>query len=215
MSSFRTRPMLPAAEGQPLRRLLCQLRYTPVHYWNTRRDPNNAEGREFEVIQRHIDFIKRHLPNSGPFLEFGPGVGRTFPAYKPASRVDSLDLSRLYQDALQQKASSCGVHLSQHFLNDAHSPFPFPDNTFTCAVVCQVLLHITPDSIVHVLSELMRVARKAIIITAAKTTARFALRSRHCFSHDYLSLFSDAGAVLHNARRVESTLFFTAEKALT
>ncbi|MEI7780642.1 MAG: class I SAM-dependent methyltransferase [Planctomycetota bacterium] len=190
-----------------------RLRYEPQRYWNSRIDPNNDVGRSPVIVNRHVSYIRSHLNGPGPFLEYGPGVGRTIHAYPSGTHVHTLDISRIYGDALRQRAVDAGIALHERHAEDPTAPFPYADKQFATAVTSQVLLHVPPSSIRHVIRELLRVSECVVVISSYTHARATNYGSAYCFNHDYLTLFSEEGCCLDSLRSENGTLYFLARQA--
>ena len=83
--------------------------YDEVKYWNERSVPTSGDE---AYTKAHIKFIRGEIKDHIPImLDFGPGVGRMFPAYDGLVRdVVGYDISTLYSDALIEKAKSYDFH---------------------------------------------------------------------------------------------------------
>jgi hypothetical protein len=81
------------------------------------------------------------------------------------------------------------------------SHLPYPDRAFDLVLSVDVLLHIPPADIGHVLAEHVRVSRQWLyIITVGLVYTP--IKATYCFWHDYLKLFGE------NKLRVWDARFF-------
>lgn len=186
--------------------------YDPVSYWARRRDPNNAAGKSAEVLKRHVDFLRQLLPTPGTFLEYGPGVGRTFAAYPKGSIIDAVDLSDTYFPELKKHAARCRVELRNNFIVQPGEPLPFSDQEYAVAIASQVFLHVQPSAIKNVIDELLRVAGKVLVISAYKHGSPVHTASRHCFNHDYIKIVSQCKGIVNNCVFDDGTIFFAMQR---
>lgn len=184
--------------------------YDPATYWNHRPNPNNEAGVQRDRVDFDVAYIQRSVDGEQDLvLELGPGVGRTFGAYGPGQHVTSLDLSRIYREQLAELANSQGIDLDQRFLADPADPFPFGDSTFSVAVASQVLLHVPPDNIRHTMSELVRVSRRTVAISAFRHGEPIGVHAgAHDFNHDYITIATDLGCALHDVISHEGRILF-------
>lgn len=74
--------------------------------------------------------------------------------------------------------------LSSFLFGDLQQPIPLPDKTFDAVISVTVLIHIPEDKVEHVIIELSRIAKKAIVLYEPQGGDNY-----HCFDHDYEGLF--------------------------
>lgn len=191
-------------------RQLTQKTYSPIVYWNTRQNPNSATGESLDAVAADVAYIRNSLGSTQSVLELGPGVGRTFPAYSPGTRIVTLDIARIYQDQLASAAQGHNLELVSHHLKNPDDRFPFEDGAFRKGVTSQVLLHVPPETIRHTLGEFTRVCKEVIVITryAHGCSTRSQFGAGHVFNHDYFSLVSELGCSLHHLVKHENKIFF-------
>lgn len=169
--------------------------YDPVEYWNSRDQPNTDANPGISPAHRAV--FDRHLKHGARVLELGPGIGRLFPVYEGCSELATLDLTHQHEATLKTVASQYDLPLRQEFLNDALAPFPFADQSFDLAVSAYVFIHVPFENIRHSMSEMARVAQRAIVFATSnpnwpKTEAE-RKPSSHCFDHDYDALCRELG----------------------
>lgn len=176
--------------------------YDPYRYWNARKDPNRPGAAPDWLIARIAGFVE----GAETVFELGPGVGRTFEAYRAGQHIVTLDLSRLYGPAVQQRAADRGLTVSQHYLESVEAGFPFPDAAFDTGICVQVLMHVPPRHVGHTLGELARICRRTLVVSSLNPA--WEGRVAHCFNHDYEALCRQAGCVAAETVRTGETLGF-------
>ncbi len=188
--------------------------YNPISYWNARSDPNNEAGRAHERVATDVDFIGKHVGELKSIFELGPGVGRTFRAYKAGANVTSLDISKAYADQLSAAAAEAGVVLQQHCQAGLLDRFPFDDASFEVGVACQVMLHQPPDVFAHSIREMSRICAKLVIISGFHSTfpqsATKAIGAPHVFSHDYIWALCELGRSCADVRSAHEIIYICA-----
>ncbi len=108
------------------------------------------------------EIIERNAP--GKVLEFGCGFGRHM---KCLSQIDGIDVhgydqSHTMVDGMLEWCSP--EWMKDHVTIGAPlNPLPFPDQSFDVTFTVSVLIHIRPEHIEFILSELRRVTRNRII----------------------------------------------------
>jgi len=185
--------------------------YDPHLYWNKRADPNNPEGRRKDRLDFDISYIRHSVARSDTILELGPGVGRTFPAYRPHTTIHALDISKIYTSHLKEAATAHHLSLHLQFLEQPNASFPFSDNTFDVGVASQVFLHQTPDIFATHFSEMARVCKKFVVITGvhANSVDSPAPTAPHVFAHDYIGAASSFCLSLQNTLVRDGCLYCT------
>ncbi|NHN36724.1 class I SAM-dependent methyltransferase [Pseudomaricurvus alcaniphilus] len=188
-------------------------KYDPFSYWNSRRDPNSAEGLEAERVRFDTDYIRKQVSSGMSVLELGPGVGRTFHAYEKGTLIETIDISRLYEKKLTEAAKAVDLKLKQHFLSDDWLKFPFSDQQFDVAVCFQVFIHQPPEVFHRSFTEFSRVCKKGVISVGlhANTKQSNPAEGAHVFRHDYLHEASNNHKVINNLILRNNVLYFTIE----
>jgi SAM-dependent methyltransferase len=187
--------------------------YDEYTYWNKREDPNNPDGWTDERRLRCIDYIREQTEGCTSILELGPGVGRTLEAHTPARRIRGYDISELYKDRLLARANELGLNMELDIASAPNEPLPYQDKEFDAGVSCQVLLHQKPEHIERVMAELIRVCKKAIVITGGYRVGD--LRGQHVFNHDYPSICTNIGCEMHHVRAYPPLIFYVYEPIST
>lgn len=181
-------------------------RYDEARYWRSRRDPNAPKAREPDRLQFDCAYIRDLLDGAGRVLEFGPGVGRTFGAYSPGTRIVCYDITANYRERLQERAEALSLDVTHEVAPSVEAVLPYRDVAFGAAVASQVLQHQRPERIERVMGELIRVAEKVIVTSSwGRTRAR---RHSHSFHHDYVTLCAAIGCEMHHVRLMDGTIYF-------
>ncbi len=159
------------------------------NYWDTRLVPN---GNDETVGQDNEDFLRLMTLANKKALEFGPGTGRTIHTYEEGTHITAFDISSNYYSRLKAKAEKLGFGLEYVQQRGEFDKLPFKKNNFEVAVASQSLLHVRPENIKKVVSELLRVSKKLVIINFySKEEIKLA---EHNFNHDLESILKDLGA---------------------
>jgi SAM-dependent methyltransferase len=158
------------------------LKYDELKYWNNRVNPNTEHGGD---IQDLLDWISSYIAPGDWVLDYGPGVGRIFPAYKDAALVIGMDVSRLYVNRVFEAA---GLLLKSFSLVLLDSVFPETAlDGFDIVVANMVLLHQRPDSVGRIMEMLGQMGKTVLVGTWMSNRAIPELAA-HCFNHDYKKL---------------------------
>lgn len=162
--------------------------YNSKEYWNNRKDPNKYNHiMEYEQVSI-VPFVK----DADRVLDFGCGIGRTFPLYED-KQVTGVDFSSMY-------AERCDNRMS-HIVHDVHSEdLPFKNDTFDVGLLIKVTLHATDKEVRRIISEVGRVCNKVMIIAYNGNLEKLA---PHVFKHDYLSIIKELGFSIVSYEDVE------------
>lgn len=164
--------------------------YDEIEYWRRRRFPNHSTKGTLPKSSLILDYIKRHLENNSKVLDFGAGVGRTFPACAKVSHLECFDITDKYAKILAAKAKGYKFDFS-FTLGHTIGVTPYKDKEFDTAIACQVLLHQKPQNIRRVMAELIRVANKVIVISGQVSETARITENTYCFHHKYLKICRD------------------------
>lgn len=189
-------------------------KYDPVQYWNERTNPNGVQGLLPEQIAYDVKYISTGLSDCKKVFELGPGVGRTMAAYKPGTRLFSLDISVKYRGQLEAVARDKRITLIQKHARSLNLDFPFEDGEFGVSVCSQVLMHVPPSQIHHAAQELLRVSKRVVVISTFLPAAPERTVAPHVFNHDYLSIFSGLGCFLDSLMVNHGRIYFYASRRL-
>jgi len=154
-------------------------------YWDSREHPHRA----LLMIA-----ISRFSPDS--VLEIGCNSGPNL--YKlakifPNAKLHGIDVSQKAIDEGRTQLEKCSIINVSLELGKADDLSKFEDRSIDVVVSDAVMIYIGKDKIEKVVKEMLRVARKAIILvewhdTAATTSGSF-LFKRGYWTRDYVSLF--------------------------
>jgi len=136
------------------------MKYDVIKYWNEREDPNNPSN----PLHDHSTYVYKNLEECKSILDFGPGIGRMFPAFADCDDVIGYDISFKYVERIHYEASLYPFEFTLMIENEI-SELPFKDGQFDAVVCVSVLLHQTKDKIESIMSELCRVGKKVIVIS--------------------------------------------------
>lgn len=189
--------------------------YDVLAYWNSRPDPNNAEGNSAPRVENDVGFIRKHLGSAKHVLDLGPGVGRTWTAFDAGLTVQTLDVARQHAGRLAEIARTRGFSLEQAYLDAPLDRFPFADRRFDVGICCQVFLHQPPEVFAHSIAEFSRVSARLILISGFHSTfpdvAKAAIKADHVFSHDFIAAVQSLGRTITDVQSRGGLLFLHAE----
>lgn len=192
--------------------------YSEFEYWNKRTYPTDP-NMEMETNKRHIDYIRKHVVGSKSVLDFGPGIGRTFEAYEGIPYVEGCDISRLYENTAKKVAKEVGFDFKLIHLDLSEvGKLPYRKKQFDVAVASEVLLHQRPENILKVMRELVRVARKVVVISWGEDRVPFRIPGdasegpNHCFHYDYRRICQDEYWAVKDFQAVDRQVYFVYEK---
>ncbi len=80
--------------------------------------------------------------------------------------------------------------LNSFLVADATQKLPLPSKSFDALVSCCFLMHQTPAKVLVASNEMMRVAKRLIVLKELTEDTPIPLKY-HCFKHDYEQLFKD------------------------
>ena len=78
--------------------------YNVVDYWNERGNPCSNTIDKLTAL--HLEYLERHTIGCENILDFGPGYGRMFPAYKYAKNVVGVDVTEQHKHKLYLAAKN-------------------------------------------------------------------------------------------------------------
>lgn len=201
-------------EKKPVQSIPSEQEYTEFNYWNRRpypTDPNMSA----ETVEMHIDYIEKQVFQAKSVLDFGPGIGRTFKAYKDISYVEGCDISRMYEFQVKAEAEKLGLDFKLIHLDLVElGHLPYTRNTFDVAVAAEVLLHQRPENILLVMRELARVAKKVVIISWGEDRVSYSTPGEkssgpnHCFHYNYLQICKEEGWKVTNFVGADRQVYF-------
>ena len=183
--------------------------YDETDYWNKRIKPNSAT---FDATQHHINYVRENLKGTTEILDFGCGVGRIFDAYKDKHFITGFDISKKYVNEIMLKNNDYEFHFD--LIIGKMGKTQFPDNAFDAVVCVSVLLHQRPCNIEMVLKEIVRISKKAIIISYQDENQDYDVindkkkSNRHCYNYNYIDLCNKLGFKISNYKCVGNQVYF-------
>lgn len=188
--------------------------YNEYDYWNRREYPTAVDMSE-ETNRDHIEYIRKHVEGAGAVLDFGPGIGRTFEAYRDLPGITGCDISVFYSKKVHEAAKQQGLSLKlDHITMQGLDRLPYKDNEFDVVAAIEVFLHQRPQNIMRVMKELARVGRKVVVITWMDENVEFLKvdvpkeGANHCFNYNYLKICEDQGWVMEDVRNKNRQIYF-------
>jgi hypothetical protein len=168
-------------------------KYDPVQYWEER-------AKTYDVLEfqnpKESELLYESLKYYNYFLEVGPGAGRVYLYLKGRLNINyqCCDISKSMRDKFYRNTGINpdpwdGVTL------------PYGDGGFEVVISFNVLLHVPSNKIMKHLSELLRVGRYVYIATYNGKNKKL---SKHCFSHDYETMFMELNASILMVERFKS-----------
>lgn len=194
--------------------------YNEIEYWNKRQYPNNpnlggkiSQKLVDENTERHINYVRKHVDGLNRILVLGPGIGRVFPAYNRVKFVEGFDISSLYKDRVIKEGKRYDFEFTLTIKKQV-GLLPYKEKEFDASIAVMVLLHQRPVNIVKVMSELIRVSKKAIIISFHRKGKRFddpdieLKKSTHCYNYSYLDICKVQGWVVEDVIFTLNGIYF-------
>jgi len=152
-------------------------KYNPFIYWKNRENPN----RNCCPTNAERAFLAPEISIADSILDVGPGVGRMFSLYRPEVPICGVDISETYKHKAKAKAMAHGLNYEHEVLLDFYKTgLPFERESFDLCIAVKVLLHVTPDQIDFIMSEMARVATKVMITSKIGDDP-----ADHVFNHNY------------------------------
>jgi len=187
--------------------------YNEYRYWNEREFPTSEDGKYHGA---HLGYLHKHMAGVDRVLDFGPGIGRTFTAYRGIGYVEGYDISHIYKDQAMKVARELGLTYVFTLNTSGDTAYlPYDTKWFDVAVACSVLMHQRPQKVVHVMRELARVAKKVVVMAWMDTVSPFDIPDEpprmdsHCFHYNYPGICGARGWNIIDMKRFERQVFFT------
>jgi SAM-dependent methyltransferase len=144
-------------------------------------------------------FLAEYLSRQGPakVLEFGCGFGRhlSYLNQIPGLRLAGCDQSASMIEGIRQWASE--EWMAEHVcITDPRTKLPYPDKSFDVVFTVSVLIHVHPEDVAFVLSELLRVCRWQLLhIENARSPQALLTADAHagCWAHPFEQHFERLG----------------------
>ena len=182
------------------------------HLWR-RRAPHPAAAREAAFVEAvnhpHRPLVLAAVEHQGPvnsLLELGCGAGpnlRLLSQRYPDARLIGLDINAWAVREGQERFAALGTRNMILKVGSVERLTAHPDRSVDVVLTDAVLMYVGPDRIRHVLAELVRVARRSVILSewqlpptppesaAAAGSSRTAARYYYGhWIHDYVTLLS-------------------------
>jgi len=132
-------------------------------WWNKAENPNRKKQSK-QVVDSYIKYVEENVKHDKTILDFGAGIGRMLEAYNKEHIITAIDISKLYQERITNKAQQMELNFKwQHIQKD--NQLSFNDNEFDVVVCSQVIMHQLPYDVIPIMTELKRVGRKVLIIS--------------------------------------------------
>ena len=185
--------------------------YDVYRYWNKRIEPASAPE---DYTRETINYIEKHLDDCKYILDFGAGIGRTFPAYNNIDKVIACDISTLYSERILEESKKYPFEFELNIINFMDK-LPYEDKQFDAVVCSTVLLHQMPDDLVFIMSELVRVGKKVIVISKYDVNLPFdeiwqpvENKRRYNFNYDYYKICRECKFTMKDPVQYKRNLFF-------
>lgn len=185
--------------------------YNEFNYWNKREEPSSSPE-DYHI--EHLEYIYKHIKGMKYILDFGPGVGRTFPAYENIKKVVGCDISTLYKERVLEESKNFPFKFK---LDNTEQPLhlPYKDKEFDVVVSCTVFLHCRPETIIGQMKELLRVGKKVITISKYDEDREFDEPLIQCenerkynFNYNYYQICEDCNWIIIDPVIYKRHLFF-------
>lgn len=164
--------------------------YNVFNYWNNRGLPNSASS---DVTKKHIEYVSKHLTTGCTVFDYGPGVGRIFPAYKLCKSVSGYDVTESYkEESMKAAEDNCMDYTLK--VSDVVLP-PVPEVKFDYVVACSVLLHQVPEDISNIVERLAKIGSKVLVVSWFDDARDMDIRGSYqfCYNHDYVGILDKLG----------------------
>ena len=189
--------------------------YDEFDYWGKRTHPTSEDELYTDA---HVEYIRKAIADAKNVLDFGPGIGRTFAAYKGIGHVEGYDISEIYRERAMKAAMELGINYTS-VLNTSGNPIylPYFDKQFDAAVACSVLMHQRPQYIVPVMKNLVRVAAKVAVMAWMSRLNYFTPHRNieeehyymHIFNYDYFQICKENKWRVSDIEYFREQVFFT------
>lgn len=179
--------------------------YDEYEYWNNRRHPNHKLKKQKAEGIKSIQYIKDNIGNASHILDFGPGVGRTFPAYEGLKSVEGFDVTNKWSERLFDEAEKYGFEfqLTTPGTKQVIDFLPYDTKQFDAAVAISVLFHQRPDRIEKIMTELARVAQFVIATGTISDVVDTEPGDKSFYHHDYFDICARNRLKMSNVRMVD------------
>jgi len=186
--------------------------YDVVKYWNERDNPCSKSIDNLTAI--HKNYLRSQVFGCDKIMDFGPGYGRMFSAYSGVSEVIGVDVTKQHKEALYKEAKNQNFKFKLICKKENFDKLDFPDKHFDAVVTSEVLFHQTPNIVVSIMKELIRISQKVIVISYMslkepydKLNTDFE-KNRYCFNYNYYKICKRNKWNIRNEERVKNQLMF-------
>lgn len=169
--------------------------------------------------EAHIDFVKKNVSVASKVLDFGPGVGRIFPAYTEAKSIMGYDITNQHKHTLVERARKLSLDFDLVSVERIEKHLPFREDQFDIAVCVSVLLHQRPINLINTMSELGRVSKKCVVISLYDRSQKFCPLQQdgtnsHVYNYDYKKICKENKwkIISWHDDKIRKQAFFTYEK---
>lgn len=156
--------------------------YNPKKFWNDRIDGRSILPGKWICELENVLFKEKHAN----LLEVGCGFGvntRYIQARFPKLKVTGIDFA---EHCIAKADKYRGDE--EYYLHDANGGLPLENNSVDIILCAAVLMHVKPEKIGHLVSEIKRTAKKTVFLFEQRGE-----QERHSngfvFYHNYDSLF--------------------------
>lgn len=174
--------------------------YDEIKFWNNKKWPNAKLPQEM-VEKYPLNYLNKNIKEAKSILDFGPGVGRMFPAFKNAFSVEAYDISSKWEKEIKKEANDYNFSFNLYIdPNPILGKTPYKDKQFDACVVMSVLMHQRPQHIETIMKELIRVSKKVIVGTYMDENRKFSKteQDKKKYNHDYKSICKNNNWVIEN-----------------
>lgn len=140
----------------------------------------------------------KDIPEKSKVLEFGVGFGRHIEYLNKLNNLElyGVDQSPTMLESLRKRFGNNKDLMERIVLIEPRSKLPYPDNYFDIVYTVSVLIHIKPEHINQILSELIRVSKHGLIHFENKEEKTSTLSSKDhngCWVHDLKKAYKSQG----------------------
>jgi len=186
--------------------------YNIVEYWNQRENPCSKSIGDLTSI--HKNYLQSQVFGCNKIMDFGPGYGRMFSAYSGVSEVVGVDVTEQHKEDLYKEAEKHKFKFELLCKKDNFDKLNFPDKYFDAVVTSEVLFHQTPNTVVNIMKELIRISQKVIVISYMNLKESYDKlnnnfeKNRYCFNYDYYKICKKNKWNIRNEERIKNQLMF-------
>ncbi len=162
-------------------------------YWDTRNDPHKNAFL--------LEVIAKYSPSS--LLELGANCGNKLYCIAreyPNARLVGLDISQVAVDYGTQRLKEAGIQNVHLQTGRAEELGEFADGSFDVVFSWATLIYPRPSQIEGIIAEMLRIARRAVVLLEMQTRRRVGLRQargmyrKGNWKRDYVQLISHASS---------------------